>query len=475
MAGQLKNLQTHVSKTLQDVMQALGGEDYAFYNFEIKGIAETERAKIQMAIKVLVPQSQRTTAAKKIKDALHRTRNTVVQDRAGTQLNVNIPNTPSGKVQYIRLDIKPIGTGRGSAATAVNECGQALYAEYAFNKIKGKIDITKPISKEDLKEVYDGKNVDVSFEDIMGLDGEWRESSILGANELWERFGKGKTYHFYRGGGLDDKEIKKAFAKIKKGTKFTSEDKWNPSDIWMASSDFNPADITSAAKSGLVRNLNQFLIERYDDKTLMGISLKKMTGEAKFGEINLTKDKSAIEAKDNGYLVTYKTGNRSPSKDVSIKFGTGTHKVIVYRTFGGDKSASWNGEVGGASAAQGKISGPMTIEIVRRFNPQYKFPTNQQLWSESGGTPKQIEVLSKKIYLLLKKFDAKGLPATEFDAVSDIVAQSRGYRYSKYYGLLLVDAIQGISDVNKKNECVKDLYLYASSQHVDSGFHIKLQ
>jgi len=198
MAGQLKNLQTHVSKTLQDVMQALGGEDYAFYNFEIKGIAETERAKIQMAIKVLVPQSQRTTAAKKIKDALHRTRNTVVQDRAGTQLNVNIPNTPSGKVQYIRLDIKPIGTGRGSAATAVNECGQALYAEYAFNKIKGKIDITKPISKEDLKEVYDGKNVDVSFEDIMGLDGEWRESSILGANELWERFGKGKTYHFYR-------------------------------------------------------------------------------------------------------------------------------------------------------------------------------------------------------------------------------------------------------------------------------------
>ncbi len=62
-----------------------------------------------------------------------------------------------------------------------------------------------------------------------------------------------------------------------------------------------------------------------------------------------------------------------------------------------------------------------------------------------------------------------------FDAVSDIVAQSRGYRYSKYYGLLLVDAIQGISDVNKKNECVKDLYLYASSQHVDSGFHIKLQ
>ena len=471
MAGQLKNLQAHVSKTLQDVMQALGGEDYAFYDFEIKGIADKERAKIQMAIKVLVPQSQRTTAAKKIEAALH---NTVVQDRAGTQLNVIIPHTPSGKVQYIRLDIKPIGTGRGTAATAVNESGQALYAEYAFNKIKGKIDINKPISEEDLRSVYNGKNVDVSFEDIMGLDGEWRESSILGANKLWELFGNGKTYHFYRGGGLDDKEIKKAFAKIKKGTKFTSEDKWNPSDIWMASSDFNPADITAAASTGLVRNLNQFLIEMYKDRKLMGISLKKMTGEAKFGEINLTEDKSAIEAKDNGYVVTYKTGNRSPSKDVSIKFGTGTHKVIVYRTFGGDKSANWNGEVGGASAAQGKISGPITMEIVHRFNPQYKFPTNQQLWSEAGDVSKKVD-LSKKIYVLLKKYKASGLPTNEQAAVTEIAGQSRGYLYSKYYGLLLVDAIQGISDVNKKNECVKDLYLYASSQHVDSGFHIKLQ
>ena len=468
---------SYVQPVLKAVLDALGGEDYAYYEFEIK--EGSERSKNKVALKVLVPRAVRSRAIGQITNALNNAKPkkyVVTTARDGAQLNVAIPDIPQGSkpdAQFIRLDIKPVGVGRGTAATAINESAQCLYADLAFNVLKRKLKLDEIFEEDDLKAAYHKDRIDVDFEDIMGLDNQWRQSSILGANKLYESFhSAGKSYRFYRGGGLDDDQIKKAFHKIKKKTKFTSEDKWNPADIWMAVSDFNPNTITDNADTGLVKNLNAFLIEQYDKRNLMGISLKKITGSADLKEINYTKDKSGISASDHGAIVTYKTGNRAPSKDISIKYGSGTNDVIVFRTFGGDKTANWNGEVGGAAAAQGKISGPLAIEIVNTFG-SYKFPTNQELWREAGDV-KKVGALAEKIYTLLKKFNASGLPSKKADAIADIAAQPRGFLYSKYYGLLMADAIKSISSKEKRNECVKDIYLYASSQWVDSGFHLKL-
>ncbi len=465
----------YVKSVLESVLDALGGEDYAYYEFEIK--EGSERSKIKVALKVLVPRSVRSKAIGQITNALNKKKYVVTTDRAGSQLNVAIPNLPQGSkpaAQFIRLDIKPVGVGRGTAATAINESAQCLYADLAFNVLGRKLKLDETFQETDLQDAYHKDRIDVDFEDIMGLDNDWRHSSILGANKLYDNFySAGKSYRFYRGGGLDDDQIKKAFHKIKKKTKFTSEDKWNPADIWMAVSDFNPNTITAAADTGLVKNLNAFLIEQYDKRNLMGISLKKISGSsADLKPINYTKDKSGISASNHGAIVTYKTRS-APSKDISIKYGSGANDVIVFRTFGGDKTANWNGEVGGAAAAQGKISGPLAIEIVNTFG-NYKFPTNQELWREAGDV-KKVGALAEKIYKLLKEFNASGLPSKEEDAIADISAQPRGFLYSKYYGLLMADAIKKISSKKKKDECVKDIYLYASSQWVDSGFHLKLQ
>ena len=54
-------------KTFEKVMDALGGEDYSYYLFDVKNVNESERAKKVVEMVVYVPQAQRVTAAIKYK------------------------------------------------------------------------------------------------------------------------------------------------------------------------------------------------------------------------------------------------------------------------------------------------------------------------------------------------------------------------------------------------------------------------
>ena len=52
-------------------MDALGGEDYAYYSFDVKKVeAPDSNKKVQIALKVHVPQAKRSLATQQISDAL---------------------------------------------------------------------------------------------------------------------------------------------------------------------------------------------------------------------------------------------------------------------------------------------------------------------------------------------------------------------------------------------------------------------
>ena len=53
-------------KTFEKVMDALGGEDYSYYLFDVKNVNESERAKKVVERVVYVPQAQRVTPAGRI-------------------------------------------------------------------------------------------------------------------------------------------------------------------------------------------------------------------------------------------------------------------------------------------------------------------------------------------------------------------------------------------------------------------------
>jgi hypothetical protein len=176
-----------------------------------------------------------------------------------------------------------VARGGGAAETARNEAAQCLYAALAFNVYRREIDENLPVSLSDLEKASTTIDVDVPFEQLLPdeLSREWQISSIRGANKLWQTFhNSGKHYIFCRGGGPDDKEIKRAYQRARRSmmkdpnvrVNFSSEDKWNPADIWMVSSTFNPSDLD---KYKTVDTINEFIKEKYEERELIGVSLKK--------------------------------------------------------------------------------------------------------------------------------------------------------------------------------------------------------
>ena len=165
--------------TFEKIKDSLKGENYTYESFEVTKVADSDRGKIRFAMKVYVPQSQRVTAAANIQQALSES-NITVEVKDGTQLDVFIDDL--GK--KIRLNVKPDskkGSGGGSEATSIQEGAQCVYTAIRF--YRGKID---EISEEDL--IFGMNKVNapgLKLEDIQSLPKVWKQSSISGADKIY--------------------------------------------------------------------------------------------------------------------------------------------------------------------------------------------------------------------------------------------------------------------------------------------------
>lgn len=450
------------------VMDSLGGENYAYYNIDFTKVADpSSRSKIAIALRVVVSQSERLTAAQNIKNAIEKDGffSNVDEDRGGKRLDIPIKD---GKI--IRIDIKPQGGGSGAGAkeTARNESAQCLYLalrQYVFGR---DLKDDELISEKEFKEAANHIEVDVKFEDLLMLPPEWKLSSIRGANKISEELGN-KQYKFYRGKGFDDKEIKNAFARVRSQTPFSSEDKWNPADIWIASTDFNPKELDSI---DTIDGLNQYLLEKYQSKQLFGVSLKKIEGQPRLDKKNYdsaSKIKKASQIGLKRYSLIFQQRNSIPM-DVYYYFGNGSQDRFQARNFGGDSTGSFQLELKGVSANQGRIGGGSVYKILNHLGVRASF-NNTQMWSDCSDRSSKKQQISEEIYDLLKKYKADGLP-DKGSAISIIMQQKQSYRYSKLAGLRLLDSIK---TSGKENEIIKELYLYGSSEGAQSGFYLKLQ
>ena len=214
----LSGIGDQYKKAIRDVMDSLGDENFSFYEFDITKVADpTGRSKIFFALKVIVPRAKRTKAASMVAQNVASKGYTAIDTKGtGNQLDIDV----GGKT--LRIDIKPQGggSGGGAAETARNEAAECLYAALAFNVYRGEINEDLPISLSDFEKASKTIDVDVPFEQLLPdeLSKEWQISSIRGANKLWQTFhNSGKNYIFCRGGGPDDKEIKKAYQRARRG------------------------------------------------------------------------------------------------------------------------------------------------------------------------------------------------------------------------------------------------------------------
>lgn len=468
-------------KAILDTMDSLGDEKYAYYNISINQTADPAgRAKIFFALKVSVPRSERSNAAKFIAQNLAEKGYSAFDTKGtGNQLDVTVEN------KILRIDIKPVGGGSGAGAkeTARNEAAQCVYCALAFNVYKSEIDETKPISSSDFDEAFKTAHVDVKREEIVDeLPPDWVRSSIRGANALYNRLPKSKTYHFYRGSGLDDKEIKNAYGRVRKQTAFSSEDKWNPADIWIAERGYNPSELDAQTT---IDGLNAYLIEKFTANELIGVSLKKVEGTPNLSEKNL--DPVAKANRVSGYGLKkvgllYENARMSKEEDkypmdIYLYYGSGTNDRFQGRNFGGASSASFQLELKGASANQGRIGGGSVQSVLESMNitGEFDVSNNQQIWTDCNPKNKsKRSSITEEICQLMRKHDAEGFPKTgDYTQQFGVIAnKTQSYRYSKLLGLRLLDTIKSSG---REDEIIRELYLYAASESRKSGVYLKLQ
>lgn len=475
------------------------GKEFAYFNYDIKSAFDpndptNKRKKIFFGIKVLVPRSGRAVASNRIARNLTEAFPEAVTSRDNQQ--VDIPVTVGGISKSVRVEIKPEaggGSGGGASETQRNECAQCLYAALAFYVYGDRIDPTKIITDEDFKEAAKYIDIDAKLEEIYGdaLDLSWHHSSIKGANKLWDTFGRNagtRRYTFCRGGGPDDKEIKAAYQRVNAQMKkdpaikvsFSSEDKWNPADIWMVDKSLDMSALT-ALKT--IDDINNFFTEKYESRELIGVSLKRIVGRVKMQVLNYNKSARSLKSSKYGfkkYDLVFKTTSKKDNEDnfpmdAYFYYYTGGYDKFQSRNFG-DKSPSWQLELKAASAAGGRSGGGSVITILNSLGVSYNGLTSG--WENTSfhqacdpkNKTKKLDI-TKEILLLLKKYNAVGLPKDDAQTMGEIANRNQSWRYSKLMSLRLLDCIK---TSGKGDEIMRALYLYAASQSDKSSVYVKL-
>ena len=501
------------------LMEALGGtnkdgESYAYYMFDIKHAEPQEsQRKVQIAIKVLF-DGNRAQAKENITDALTsliesgKAGVTVVPHASKPQLDYVIRSNLGLNPQVIRVEIKPSsskGSGGGAKGTTLQESAMCVYAAIRYTWGNGdlKCDLKRcnqVLNDNTFKDALKVCKIpkEVSLLKIKEMDKEWKDSLCVGANEIFDKI-KAGDYIFERGGDID-KVIGAAYSKVNKkpngSTYFSNKNKWNPSDIWVYEKG-KETDITKklSQKNMTIDSLNTEIESLFDDKILMGISLKKSPGSSTMKQLNKggaaafaqrkkanntvfnkTKSKQMVIF-DNGTKQVKKPDKKWPM-DIYLYYGTGPQDRFQARNFGGQADGQWQLELKGVSANQGKIKGDVVIKVLTGAGftglpDEVKFSAcNSQ---KVGATANKI---TTDIYNLLDHFDAKGLSKDKETDINLIKQRTKSYRFSKINGLNLLkwmeDHAKGAEKTSEASKAMKEIYLYASSQSEKASTYWKL-
>ena len=314
-------------------------------------------------------------------------------------------------------------------------------------------------------------------------------------------------YHVHHKTAFMD-EVYKSREKVleidKKGDKKApagfSPDKWNPGDIWI--SNMKPTDNvdeifgkTNLGEDGAIdftkqpnfEELKQAVFKLAQDGKLLGVSLKKVSDNANAKELNIPNQRKyneKVKITNFSFGLSPKTSvdDFFSSNDIYLNFDN--NKRMQLRTFDGEKS--WQGEVKGSLAAQGKIGGGAINYYTEKYLKKQIGPSaGGGKWSEQpfrNPNFKPIFDLYKKYAIHEKNSHKIGdndviKNLSDFESKVCTVKNHHSFMFSKYMGLLFLDTIctKGgfTSSANFEQFCTQILR-YAMSNVNESSYHLKI-
>jgi hypothetical protein len=333
-------------------------------------------------------------------------------------------------------------------STALAESAQAVYASMAFNVKKGNIteaDLTAANFTAAMRNSY----VKSSKNDIeKKLTDDWITSSIKGANLLRQRY-TGESFECHHGSSKV-KIIEDAFKKVKQKEGLSINlNKWSPADIYLIAPGFDPSPLK---RENTILGLNALMFKYLKEKTVIGVSLKKLGNTGNISEINYPTDQSAPTFS----YVGVESPPASTSGYIVMKKGNSQMK-INFRTF--TASGGWSGEVlvPGGTARHGKIShGPLNDVLKAHGIKQItdNIPSRNAASKNSDATAKNMATSMVKHGFV---------PSKDKEAIINMIKSSNvNYRQSKFLVQELFDNLP-LNDKKKMDQIVEDMYRYAGS------------
>lgn len=340
------------------------------------------------------------------------------------------------------------GSGAGAEQTKLAESAQAIYAQARWN---GSTDYTIA----DIKKAYADSDTNETLEKIISkLSGDWRSSSILGAEKLYEEF-KGKQYTFHRGSQWVEILHNHWKTLNRKEQLFSNINKWSPADIYMVSAKGERVDVT---KSENIVELNNIMLENITSKDIIGVSLKFMKNSSTLSYYNMGGKKKVVK------FESFTTGEQSffLSKDVYIYFTVDNR--VQFRTF----PEVFQGEIKGANANQGKLSYGPIQGILRKL----KIPNLSDVKVLRSGLENNDVKIYTEFWNNYKKYakETKKMSLKEF--MGECSKKGTSWAFSKFLGCQLIDRI---STHERYDDFVTECVAYASSSSDLSGPFVKLE
>lgn len=344
-----------------------------------------------------------------------------------------------GGFSVISKPLNTQGSGAGSSITKLVETAQCIYCAARWNSEK--------YSLSDLKLAESLVDVDGDLEKVYNeLPEDWIKSCINTADILYTKF-KGKKYTFHRGSDWIDK-LDNHFKTLNRqsGGEFSNLNKWSPADIYMVSTVGERVDVT---KTRNLLELNNLLHEMIKSKDIIGVSLKKVGDSPKFSYMN-------TEEMPKYSYDSFTLGKRGffSSKDVYINFEGGN---IQYRTF-----PTWQGEIKGKTANQGKVSGGPTRAIIKRI-------TRTDLTEHGRRNKVDVNSTIDKFYEYYSFLERSPIPKKDF--VKKVKEKDKSWYVSKFLG---VELIYVIVKSKKQDYILSSIIGYAASQSELSAPFVKV-
>ena len=339
------------------------------------------------------------------------------------------------------------GSGGGAAQTNQQESSQCL-----VNALVQKLgnDITsEDLTPENLKSVSGKIDTTSSVDSIIEFittHENWHDTLIHTAKLINEFLGQGVEFH--RGSSFVDR-IYAAWNKVRKEENLggIKNDKWNPSDIWAVSPEVKNIEFKTT-----LAELNNQLIDLFDERKLVGISLKKL-GPGSHIEVR-AKD---IQVEKDGLGEVTVSPN---SKDAYITFTSGA--IMQLRTFSND-GTSFQGELKGKTANQGKIGGGVLRSMLSR-NGLELIPSQKEALSKATGLSDEFV---KEFVDLAKKYGKFNITPEE------VKSKSTDWLSSKYQALNVIKVLED-GDTKNTSDALTDIRNYAGSQSSVSSVHLKV-